>query len=399
MILFIEIIIFCCAGVFLFYLALLSFFAVFAQSTEVLKAGRFRKIAIVIPAHNEELSIEKTINSVLAIDYPHDKFDVVVAVDNCQDRTSELSKNLGAIVYERKNEILKGKGYALRWCFDLLSNEGSYEAVAVIDADTIVSKNFLNVMNNYIDRGSKAMQSCDLVVPQPDAWSSEITRLGFTLYNHVRPLGRKVIGLPCGLRGNGMCFVMETLKSVPWEAYSLAEDCEYGIELLLKEIDVTFVPEATVYATMPIDVRNAETQRSRWERGRFPIVRRHAGKLLKVGVKKPSYKAIDALIDLVTPPFVNLFLVVVALFIVSCIQWIVKIENSVHLIFLSIVLAGLGIFHVIVGLYAVKADRLLYKSLLYIPRYSIWKMLFYVKLVLKNSSNEWIRTTREQSTI
>ena len=380
----------------LLYLTLLSILALTARKRPTMKSSRYQRMAFIVPAHDEELTIEKTLRSLLGVDYPRDYFDVIVIADNCTDRTAEIARTAGAIVYERRDASLRGKGYALRWCFDrLLSGRPMYEAMVVVDADSVVSSNFLGVMNFYLDGGAKAIQCSDMVEPHPGAWSAEVTRVSFTLYNYVRPLGRQVIGCSAGLRGNGMCITVDTLRQVPWQAYSLNEDLEYGLILLLHGISVLFAPEATVHATMPRNADNAETQRARWEAGRFPLIRNYAGPLIKAAFKQSSFRAFDAFVDLVTPPLINLVAFVTMLLFASLLlQW-VGIGETARFAWLWLILLGVGGVHVLVGLYAASADRLMYKALLFLPRYGLWKLIVYLKVLQGERTDKWIRTPRE----
>jgi 1,2-diacylglycerol 3-beta-glucosyltransferase len=387
-------------GLFLLYLALLSALALTARKRSAVRSSKFQRIAVVVPAHNEESSIERTIHSLLAVDYPRESFDVIVVADNCTDRTAEVATNLGGIVYKRHNPKLHGKGYALRWCFDqLVSDKALYQAIVVVDADSVVSRNFLLVMNSYLESGAKVIQSSDLVKPRPGAWSAEVTRVGFTLYNYVRPLGRRVIKCSAGLRGNGMCFATETLRRIPWEAYSIAEDLEYGLMLLLKGVNVIFAPEAVVQATMPEKAENAEAPRARWEVGRFPIIKKYAGELLWTAIRNRSFRVLDAFIDLVTPPLVNLLAVVTIFFFLNLLLWGFGIAETALFVWLWAALFGVAAVHVLVGLYAAEADRSLYKALLHIPRYALWKLGVYGKVLQRGSSRRWIRTARESTTL
>lgn len=381
----------------LLYLAILSILSMFNRLRIVETSDTLNRFAIIVPAHNEEISVGKTIKSLFEVDYPMEQFDVIVVADNCTDRTVEIAKKHGATVYERTNKINRGKGYALRWCMDLLfTTKSNYDAITIIDADSVISKNFLSVLNYYISKGSKAIQTADLVAPQPDAWSSEVTRLGFLLYNFVRPLGRKVINCSAGVRGNGMCFTTKTLKKVPWNTYSLNEDLEYGIILLLNGINVDFAPEAIVLATMPKSEKNAESQRARWERGRFPIIKKYSTRLLKFSIKKFSYRTFDAFIELITPPFVNSVAFSVLMFIINLILFLLGIAFAkIFLILWTIVILA-AITHVVVGLFSARADQMLINAFLYIPKYIIWKLLLYFKGFRSNKKNEWIRTTRER---
>jgi cellulose synthase/poly-beta-1,6-N-acetylglucosamine synthase-like glycosyltransferase len=387
-------------GFFTIYLMMLSILALFAKKSTSFPSLYKRKFCIIIPAHNEELSIERTLQSVFKIDYPRDYYDVVVIADNCTDNTATIAAEIGSIVFERSNIELRGKGFALRWCFDkLLSSDKGYEAFVVIDADSIASKNILAVLNFYLDRGSKVIQATDIVEPQPGVWSSEMTRIGFLLYNYIRALGRTVIHCPTGLHGNGMCFSVDVIKEVPWKAYSLAEDLEYGLQLLLQGYQTDFAPEAVVLATMPQQSTHAESQHARWEGGRFPVIRRYSIPLLRASVLRWSYKYFDRLIDLITPALVNLLVMNLGMFLLSFILYLIGINMMGMFAMLWGVVSIVGFLHLFLGLVASGADRSTYKALLYLPKYVFWKMSFLGKLLRTASSDEWIRTTREKPNI
>lgn len=383
-------------GAIVLYLMLLTLLALTSKKGQpVSKVKYTRRFALVVPAHNEEIAIAQTLDSLLAVHYPQGYFKVIVVADNCTDRTAEIARERGVLVYERTDQELRGKGYALRWCFDqILSKQYVYEAVVVIDADSVVSANFLTVMNYYLEQGAQVIQSCDMVAPKPGIWSAEITRLGFTLYNHVRPLGRKRLKTSAGLRGNGMCFSTLTLRTVPWDAFSVAEDVEYGLHLLLHDIPVVYAPEAEVLATMPENARNAESQRARWEQGRLPVIRRNAGPLLKAVFTRMSGNALDALIDLIIPPLVTVVAAIICCFGVTVALWIFGIDGLELYIAAWAALFLLSLSHVLLGLLAAEADRHLYKALFYIPRYAVWKGYLRLK-TMRGSPTRWIRTTRE----
>jgi 1,2-diacylglycerol 3-beta-glucosyltransferase len=383
-------------GFLVVYLFMLSVLATCARVPRQFGTTLTRRFAVLIPAHNEEFTIAPTIKSLLELEYPPQDFDVVVVADNCTDRTADVARESGIIVYERTSAELRGKGHALRWCFDrLLSQSHEYDAFVVVDADSIVSANFLVVMNHYLDRGHKVIQSSDLVKPQPDAWSSEMTRLGFTLYNYARPLGRHVIGCSTGLRGNGMCFAADVLRSHPWEAYTRTEDLEFGLSLLLAGIPVAFAPQAFVLATMPQNPQLAESQRARWEHGRFPVIKRYGPLLLRNTLRHCSFQFLDSFIDLITPPLINLMGMVLAILLLTLALFFLGVASMLTFAYIWTLVLLLGFLHMIIGLYASRADRFLYNALFHLPRYIAWKAMLYLKLVRQGETNEWIRTERE----
>lgn len=377
------------------YQLILSLLALNAKLHTRFESNSNRKYALVVPAHNEEKIISKTIYSLSGLVYPKNNYDIFVIADNCTDNTAKLARSLGVTVLERTNIKKKGKGYALRWAFDqILGYQDAYDAIIVVDADSLISGNYLEVMNYYLDQGSRVIQSSDLVLPEPGNWSIEATRIGFLLHNYVKPLGRKVLNLNMGLRGNGMCFSADVLREVPWKAWSLTEDLEYGLILLLNDIKIDFAPEATVFAQMPVEAKNAETQRSRWELGRLQVIRMYTMKFLGKSFKKRSASYFDVFIDLITPPFVNMMLLVMISLIAVFGLWIFGIVATYHL-FLWVLLALIGFAYFFTGMSVAGADRNLYKSLLHIPVYIFWKIKVYVNAYRKGKEVDWIRTERD----
>lgn len=362
------------------------------RSAEPVPKNRF---AVIIPAHNEETIISRTIYSTYGMLYPKKLYDLIVVADNCTDNTARIARKLGAKVLERKNEKERGKGYALRWAFDrLIQSRNSYDAVVVLDADSLVSGNFLHVMNSYLERGSRVIQSSDLVLPEKGSWPVDMARISYLIHNHVKPLGRKVLGFQTGLRGNGMCFRSDVLREIPWQAWSLTEDLEYGLILMMNDIRIDFAPEATVWAEMPTQIRNAGSQRRRWEFGRFEIARAYAGRLLRVAFRKRSLKLFDVFVDLVTPPFVTFMLIILLMSLFSLLLWVSGIQPIRFTIIWTGLLAA-GFLHLLLGLAAGRAEKDLYLAILRIPLYVVWKIGLYLSVIFKGRETRWVKTTRE----
>ncbi|MEI6042555.1 MAG: glycosyltransferase family 2 protein [bacterium] len=92
------------------------------------------KISIIIPAHNEEASIEAVVKAALKQDYPD--FEIIV-VDNCStDRTAEIVKNMGVKVV---SETRKGT----QWAREKGRTEANGDIIANLDADCLSDSNWL----------------------------------------------------------------------------------------------------------------------------------------------------------------------------------------------------------------------------------------------------------------
>jgi cellulose synthase/poly-beta-1,6-N-acetylglucosamine synthase-like glycosyltransferase len=193
-----------------------------------------------------------------------------------------------------------------------------------------------------------------------------------------------------------MCFTADVLRLVPWNAYTQCEDLEYGLNLLLSGMPVEFAPEAVVLTAMPASSRNAESQRLRWEAGRFPIVQRYAGKLLTAAIMKRSFRIFDAFVDLVTPSLVNLLAFALLMGFLSVALGFAGITGPISAV-CWFGLAAAGMLHVVLGVRAMGKEQSLFRTILYIPRYVVWKFLLYFRLIGKGHTKEWVRTTREKA--
>ncbi len=385
---------------FAFYLALLTAAASFKRVKRGIGASTFlRRFVILVPSHDEEAVIDGTLKSLIDIDYPKGSYDIIVIADNCSDRTAEIARASRATVFERFDDINKGKGQALRWCLDRLQAGGcTYDAVVVVDADTAASPNLLSTMNYYLENGAECVQCSTLVTPQPGEWSPEATRIGFLLHNYVRPLGKKGLGLSMGLNGNGMCLSWNLLSRIPWSAYSRVEDLEHALQLVLEGIPVNFAPEAFVHAIMPRDSRLAESQRRRWELARYKIIRKYSWPLIRAAVSKRSIVLMDMLLELITPAFVNLFLFTAAALAINVAG--LAVFGSLMLAWITFAYLAammLEVFHVLRGLQIGGADRSSYLVLANAPKYAIWKLRLYFKALMSGDDKTWLRTEREQN--
>jgi cellulose synthase/poly-beta-1,6-N-acetylglucosamine synthase-like glycosyltransferase len=261
---------------------------------------------VVIPAHDEARHVAETIASVRAIDYPSDRFRIVVVADNCRDATASRARAAGAEVLERRDKRHRGKGHALAFAFADSLARGRADAIAVIDADTEVSPNLLRAFAARLSAGERALQA-DYGVRNPDAsWRTRLMVVALASFHGVRSSARERLGLSCGLRGNGMAFARDVLREVPYGAFSIVEDVEYGIKLGEAGVRVAYVDDARVLGDMAPSGDGARTQRNRWESGRRELAREHALHLIRRGVLERNPVLLDLGMDLIVPPLATL---------------------------------------------------------------------------------------------
>jgi len=391
----------CLAGPVL-YLCVLSFAAVTtAKRRKVEVAGSSSqpslpaRFAILLPAHDEEAVLGTLLGSLAELDYPKGSYTVYVVADNCTDSTAEVAQATGWVhVYERFDEVKRGKGYALSWLLQRLEEDQLiYDAYIVLDADSVVASTFLQAMNRELAQGARALQARYTVLNNTESPSTSLRWIALTLMNHVRPLGRTALGSSSTLTCNGMCFSRALLMRHPWQAFSLTEDYEYYLTLVERGERVRYVPEAVVYSTMPITFSQMRTQDVRWESaGHDQNAWRIALKLLGAGLRTRDFVRMEAAVELLTPPLSSLVCYCLLILVVSLLVWFPPG------LLLNLMLTGGLVYYIGTALYLLRPPRTMYKALLYAPGFVVWKMwVYFVLSRSKKHTGEWVRTSRTTS--
>ena len=239
---------------------------------------------ILVPAHNEEAGILRTLQSLMEIDYPKNLHSVLVIADNCSDKTAEKARSAGVSVFERTDLVRKSKGFALEDIISMVLKSSSVppDAFVIIDADTSVQRNLLQVFELELKKGHQAVQCFYGVRNKYSSWRTRLLHWSLGLFNGVWLMGQTGLGLSSALRGNGMCFSRQLLEKIPWKASGLAEDLEFSWILRLAGARVYFTSRACVEADMvSTSGAGAENQRARWEAGRAGLVAQFSETLSK----------------------------------------------------------------------------------------------------------------------
>ncbi|MBV9601234.1 MAG: glycosyltransferase [Chloroflexi bacterium] len=351
--------------------------------------GTQRRFAILVPAHNEEAVIERLLQSLDALDYPRDRFDVCVVADNCDDSTASIARRAGARVHERFATDERAKGFALRWLLQQLEREArDYDAFVIVDADSILAPNFLRAMDARLGSGARAVQAYYSVLNAQQSAIAGLRYAALAAVHFLRPLGRSTFGWSCGLKGNGMCFEAGTLREFTWRWFTLAEDVEFHLALVEHGIAVEFAPETWVKADMPLTLKQSASQNSRWEQGRLQLVRRYVPKLLIHGIRRRDWLQIDAALEQLIPPLSVPFGLAATSILAA---WLV---GAPGLAFVALgCLVGYTIY-LLSALALVRAPVRIYLMLGVAPVYIAWKVSLYIRTMLGSRSTTWVRTAR-----
>lgn len=289
------------------YYLILSIFGLYKRRTKASYDPK-KAFALVVAAHNEEIVIGKIVESLLKLDYPKELYDIFVIADNCTDSTAAIAREAGAKVFERANKEKRGKGYALEWMFDkLFKMNKKYDAIAVFDADNLVSANFLKEMNSRMCEGYKVVQGYIDSKNPHDSWITESYSISFWSASRLFQLARTNLGLSNQIGGTGFVVDTEVLRKLGWGATCLTEDLEFTCKLILNGYKVGWAHEAVVYDEKPLTLKQSWNQRKRWMQGFADVASRFFTKLIKKAVKDRDFVAFDCALYVIQP-FVVLLL-------------------------------------------------------------------------------------------
>lgn len=377
------------ALLYLFFLAIVSVLPERRRSNWLNPAIKF---ALVVPAHNESLVIKRSLDSLRQVDYPEHLYEVLVIADNCEDNTAEVVRNADITCWERTDYERRGKGHVLKWAFERLIKEGGHDAYAVIDADTIVDRNFLKAVNQRISEGAKAVQGYyDVLHPERSPMGS-LSYLGFVLSRNLRYKGRTRLGWTTNLLGNGMCFTKEVIERFGWCATSIVEDIEYEMFLLMNGIKVVFAPEARIYAEIPDTFSKSKVQRGRWDTGKFEVRNKYLPKLIREGIRKKDFSYFDAAMELLIPPF-SLFVIMV---FTGFLLFLILDFHGLNMNFniWTFVIVALSVY-VVGGLLIAQPPLRLYLSLIYAPYFLLWRLWVVLGGIWHRNHRVWVKTERK----
>ncbi len=357
------------------------------------RSARTMRFDVIVPAHNEESVISAVVASIKRVDWPSGLFRVVVVADNCTDKTAEIASAAGAHVIQRVDKEHRGKGYALNFAFEVSRARGWADAVVVIDADAEVSPNILEAFASRIERGEHAVQAHYGVSNTNASWRTRLLSIAKASFHIVRSRARERLGLSCGIRGNGWAVTHEVLRRVPYKAFSLTEDLEYGIDLGMAGFRVAYADEAHSDAEMVSGEKDSRKQRQRWEQGRFQLIRTRTLPLLLRAVTAPSAVCLDLALDLLVLPVSYVYLNVAMLVIVATIA-AARVPSLQIWVWLSAGCAAAAVLYIVRGwrLSGVGARGIL--DLARAPFFLAWKILV---MFGGRDSKEWVRTKRENS--
>ncbi len=347
------------------------------------------RLAVLMPAHDEELGIAATVRALCAELSAGDR--LLVVADNCSDRTAELARAAGAEVVERRDAERRGKGHALSFGAKVLA-EDPPDAVIVMDADCRVEQGTLRELGARALETGRPVQAVYLMHAPARGGMSGVSAFAFLVRNLVRPAGLARLGMPCQLTGTGMAFPWAVFRDAPATEGHLVEDLMLGHELALQGLPPLLCRDVLVSSELPAGEAASLKQRRRWEHGQLAILLGTAPRLLRQGLLRRDAGLIALALDAAVPPLALFVMLQGAMTAGSIVLLVVGGSGLPLAITLStnaVLALGLGAAWLSHG-----KTVLPLRDLAKIPRYVLWKLPLYGSFVRGGPHAEWERTER-----
>jgi glycosyltransferase involved in cell wall biosynthesis len=136
--------------------------------------------SVVIPAHQEEGYIEKTIRALEGLDYPREKLEVIIVENGSKDRTAEILRTTCPDWFHVLSTQEMGVSKAKNLGIEQLKPESDW--VIFLDADVLLGQGFLNEFNAFLHNHEGQNLGCGMLslLPYPD---SRKARVWYRFYN------------------------------------------------------------------------------------------------------------------------------------------------------------------------------------------------------------------------
>ena len=348
------------------------------------------RTVIMIPAHNEEVGIARTLEAIIEEKLPN--FSILVVADNCTDSTAVKACAAGAVVIERSDAINRGKGYALSFGRDHLRNGNAPDCVIIIDADTIADPNCLTMLAARALAEDRPVQASYIFEPKAsDPPVVKFSAAGILIKNLVRQLGSHRLGAPAILTGSGMAFPWQQFVALPLENGDLAEDLMMGVASTLNGNPPVFLAQAVVRSAASSQA-GTTTQRRRWESGFIDTAKLAIIPLLRKAVARRQLRLAWLAMHLATPPFVLLIAVDLFAVIVLGILTLFGIGQYILYLLLSMIVAAVSSALLAICLAGYAG---LLSSWHALPFYILWKLKLSIGVLVRRE-RRWLRTERDQ---
>lgn len=252
------------------------------------KLKEYPFVSILVPANNEGKVIGKTVESLLLLDYPIDKMELIVINDNSSDNSKEVLesiknryRNYNFTIINTDN-ITGGKGKSNALNIGYGKSKGEY--IAIYDADNTPEKTALRYLIQTIVKDEKlgAVIGKFRTRNKHKNLLTKFINIETLSFQWIAQAGRKqLLGL-CTIPGTNFVIRKSTMESLGgWDTKAIAEDTEISFRIYKMGQRITYIPQAVTWEQEPETLNVWIKQRTRWVKGNIYVLVKYITNIFK----------------------------------------------------------------------------------------------------------------------
>jgi len=255
------------------------------------------RVSVIVPVKNGARVLDRLMASLLSLDYPRERMEVILVEDGSTDGSYELCKlyeeRFPRLVRAVHRERSRGKPDALSCGTSLASGE----ILAIFDVDSVVNPTaFKLALRHFDDPRVAAVQGRAISMNSRNSLLTWLVYLEECWFSVIL-LGRHRLNLFTPLTGNCMFIRRSYLEKVGgWNCDSLTEDVELAIRLVKHGYIIIYEKGARCLQEAPTRLKHLARQRNRWYRGYLETLIKNLHLL-----KRINRKVFDAIVLLFSP--------------------------------------------------------------------------------------------------
>ncbi len=219
-------------------------------------------VSIAVPAWNEGRTIERTMHSLLALNYPKDKLKIFLIDDGSSDNTFEVMKQFGN---EPNVEILRKENGGKHTALNLALEKSNAPFFGCLDADAFAEKESLIRIMSYFEKVPSSMAVApSIIVNEPKNILQKAQGAEYEMAVYVK----KMLGFLGAIHvtpGPLTVFRREVFDNLgPYRHAHNTEDMEIAYRMQVNGYKIEQCNDAFVYTNAPSTVKKLFKQRLRW---------------------------------------------------------------------------------------------------------------------------------------